>query len=320
MNPTASAARQPVLFIHDGGVDDYIALALLLTMPHIDVRAIVVTPADCYIKPAVSATRKILDLAGRSDIPVAQSTVRGLNPFPRLFRRDSFTVDHLPVLNESEAIRTPLVPEPGQAYIARLLSEVDPATPWTVLETGPLTTLAAALDLAPTIASRIREILWMGGALDVRGNIDPTIEAGQDGSAEWNVYFDPPAAARLWQTDIPLTLCPLDLTNRVPITSAFVRSLCQRRRHPLCELAASCYALVMHQDYFAWDVLTTAYLGRRDLFATQERQVEIIEEGVSQGRTRPCVPPAGRQVRVLSDVDLPGFYDYLFGSLTQPLC
>ena len=323
MNPPQPAPaspatdREPVLFIHDGGVDDYIALALLLSMPNIDIRAIVVTPADCYIKPAVSATRKILDLAGRWDIPVAESTVRGLNPFPRLFRRDSFTVDHLPVLNERDEIRTPLIAEPGQAFIARLLSGVDPAQPWTVLETGPLTTLAAALDQSPGIDSRIREIIWMGGALDVRGNIDPSLEAGQDGSAEWNVYFDPPAAAQIFQTAIPITLCPLDLTNRVPITSRFVRSLCQRRRHPLCDLAASCYALVMHQDYFAWDVLTTAYLGRRDLFATQHRQVEIIAEGLSQGRTQPCSPPRGRGVRVLSDVDLAGFYEYLFASLTR---
>jgi hypothetical protein len=37
---------------------------------------------------------------------------------------------------------------------------------------------------------------------------------------------------------------------------------------------------------------------------------------VSQGRTLPCLPPRGREVGVLSDVDLPGFYDYLFTSLT----
>jgi len=314
--PTPSA-KTPVLFIHDGGVDDYLALALLLTIDHIDLRAIVVTPADCYIKPAVSATRKILDLAGRSQIPVAESTIRGLNPFPRLFRRDAFTVDHLPVLNERDGIVAPRIDEPGQHYVARLLSAVDPSQPWTVLETGPFSTLAAALDLAPGCERGIREILWMGGALDVRGNIDASLEAGQDGSAEWNVYFDPPAAARVFESGVPITLCPLDLTNRVPITSEFVRRLCRMRRHPLCELAASCYALVMHQDYFAWDVLTTAALGRPDLFRRGERQVELVVDGPSQGRTRPCQPPAGRRVEVLTDVDLPGFYAYLFDSWTR---
>jgi purine nucleosidase len=60
-------SKPPVLFSHDGGVDDYLSIMLLMSMDHIDVRGIVVTPADCYIEPAVSATRKILDLMGRSD-------------------------------------------------------------------------------------------------------------------------------------------------------------------------------------------------------------------------------------------------------------
>lgn len=93
-------SKQLVLMDHDGGVDDYLATMLLMTMEDIQPIGIVVTPADCYIQPAVSATRKILDLVGRSDIPVAQSTVRGINPFPTLYRRDSFAVDHLPILNE----------------------------------------------------------------------------------------------------------------------------------------------------------------------------------------------------------------------------
>src|SRR5712692_192127 len=112
-----------VLMDHDGGVDDYLSTALLLTMEHLQVLGIVVTPADCYIKPAVGATRKLLDLMGRSDITVAESTVRGLNPFPRIFRRDSFTVDHFPILNESATIRAPLAAETGQAFMVRVLHE-----------------------------------------------------------------------------------------------------------------------------------------------------------------------------------------------------
>jgi purine nucleosidase len=88
-------SKQLVLMDHDGGVDDYLATLLLMTMDHIQPLGIIVTPADCYIQPAVSATRKILDLIGRSDIPVAESTVRGINPFPPIYRRDSFIVDHL---------------------------------------------------------------------------------------------------------------------------------------------------------------------------------------------------------------------------------
>src|SRR6185369_11384780 len=118
-----------VLMDHDGGVDDYLSLILLMTMEHIRVLGVVVTPADCYIKPAVSATHKILDLFGRSDVPVAESTVRGLNPFPRIFRRDAFTVDHLPILNERVRKSAPLYAGTGQAFMTRVLREaMEPVT------------------------------------------------------------------------------------------------------------------------------------------------------------------------------------------------
>ena len=106
-------SKQLVLIDHDGGVDDYLATMLLMTMDHVQPLGVVVTPADCYVKPAVGATLKILDLMGCSDVPVAESTVRGINPFPRLYRRDSFVIDHLPILNQSETMHTTLVPENG---------------------------------------------------------------------------------------------------------------------------------------------------------------------------------------------------------------
>lgn len=299
--------KELVLMSHDGGVDDYLSTILLLTMEQMEVLGIVVTAADCYIEPAVSATRKILDLMGRSEITVAESTVRGLNPFPRIFRRDSFTVDHFPILNEQDTVKAPLATETGQAFMARVLREA-PA-PVTVLETGPLSTLAAALDLDPSIEAKIKCLLWMGGALNVRGNIDPIMEGGQDMSAEWNVYWDPPAAHRVWQTNIPVVMCPLDITNNVPVTSAFVRQIARQRRFPLSDFAGQCYALVTHQDYFFWDVLTTAYLGRPDLFTTREWEVSIIPTGLSQGRT--AVTPGGKRVTALDTVIKEKFYDYI---------
>lgn len=153
-------SKQLVLMDHDGGVDDYLATMLLMTMDCIECLGIIITPADCYVQPAVSATRKILDLIGCFDIPVAESTVRGINPFPSLYRRDSFIVDHLPILNESETIRTPLVAETGQEFMVRVLAQA--SEPVTLMVTGPLTTVAAALDKAPEIEAKIKQIVWMG--------------------------------------------------------------------------------------------------------------------------------------------------------------
>jgi purine nucleosidase len=299
--------KELVLMDHDGGVDDYLATALLMTMENIEPLGVVVTPADCFVEPAVSATRKILDLIGRFDIPVAESTVRGINPFPRLYRRDSYIVDHLPILNERETIRTPLLTESGQDFIIRILR--DASEPVTLMVTGPLTTVATALDKAPEIESKIKRIIWMGGALNVAGNVEKNFEPRHDGSAEWNVYWDPISAARVWKTQIEIIMCPLDLTNNVPVTPELVKNMGRQRKYPLSDFAGQCYALVIPQDYYFWDVLATAFLGRPDLYELREWETEIITTGASQGRTK--VSPGGRKVYAMDKVDKAAFYAYI---------
>jgi purine nucleosidase len=296
-----------VLFSHDGGVDDYLSIMLLMTYEDVDVVGISVTPADCYIEPAVSATRKILDLMGRSDVPVARSTSRGINPFPRQFRRASFCIDLFPILNEAGQIRAPLARSDGQHFMVETLRSA--SSPVTILETGPLTTIADALDIDPSIETKIERIVWMGGALNVPGNIDAVIEGGQDNSAEWNVYWDPMAAHRVWATQIPIVMCPLDITNNFMITRDFVMRLARQRHYPVSDLAGLCYSLVMNQVYYMWDVLTTGYIARPDLFTVKEWETEIIPTGVSQGRTK--VVPGGRKVLAMDTVDKEAFLDYV---------
>lgn len=300
-------SKQLVLMDQDGGVDDYLATLLLMTMEHIQPLGIVVTPADCYIQPAVSATRKILDLVGRSDIPVAQSTVRGINPFPALYRRDSYVVDHLPILNERDEIQTPLLAETGQDFMVRSLLAAE--QPVTLMATGPLTTVAAALDIAPAIEHQIEKIVWMGGALNAPGNVEQSLEPGQDGSAEWNVYWDAIAADRVWQTQIPIVLCPLDLTNTVPVTSEFIRQLAKQRRYPLSDLAGQCYAIVIPQVYYFWDVLATTYLAHPEFYELQEWETTIVTTGKSQGRTK--VNTGGKKIQVMKKVDKEKYYAYI---------
>ena len=293
-----------VLLDHDGGVDDYLATMLLLTYTHVQVLGIVVTPADCFINSAVGATRKILDLMGRSDLTVAQSTARGVHPFPRENRRDSVCIDHFPNLNEKDAPATPLAAEPGQQFLVNTLRAAP--RPVTLLVTGPLTNLAYALDTAPDIEAKVERLLWMGGALNAPGNVR---DSEHDGSAEWNVYWDAPSARRVWDSRIPIVLCPLDITNTVPLTSDFIRRLGRQRRFPISDLAGHCYALVSHQPYYFWDVLTTAYLGIPEIFTTRQHETELVPSGVSQGRTR--LQPGGRPLTAMATVDTRKFYEYM---------
>ena len=56
--------KQLVLMDHDGGIDDFLATMLLMTMEEIQPLGVIVTPADCYIQSAISVTRKIPRLHG----------------------------------------------------------------------------------------------------------------------------------------------------------------------------------------------------------------------------------------------------------------
>lgn len=300
-------SQKLVLMDHDGAIDDFLATMLLMTMKEIETIGIVITPADCYPKAAVSVTRKLLDFMGKSEILVAESSVRGINPFPPDFRRDPVIINNFPILNEADTIQAPLVSESGQKFVVNSLSAA--LEPITVMVTGPLTTIAEAIALEPEIIEKIAEIVWMGGALTVPGNVEKVFALEHDGSAEWNVFWDAIAAKKIWDTNIPITLCPLDITNTVPVTPEFIKKLTKQRQYTLSDLAGMCYALAIPQNFYCWDILATAYLARPELYHITVKETDIISTGISQGKT--ILKPGGRKIKVMTDVNREQFYEYL---------
>ena len=300
-------SRRLVLMDHDGAIDDFLSLMLLLTMDEVEMLGVVVTPADCYIEAGTSVSRKILGLMKRNDISVAKSTVRGINPFPPDFRRDCKIIDNFPILNESDRALPSVVDISGQKFIVEQLKKATELV--TLMVTGPLTTVAEAIATEPSITDKIGEIIWMGGAFSVPGNVQFNYAHEQDGAAEWNVFWDSIAAKQIWDTNIPITVCPLDLTNSVPVTSEFIRQLAQQRQYPLSDLAGLCYSLAIPQDYYFWDILATAYLARPELYQTVVRETDIVTTGASQGRT--IIKSGGKEIKVMTQVDREQFYHYL---------
>ncbi|MEM1366946.1 MAG: nucleoside hydrolase [Cyanobacteria bacterium P01_H01_bin.15] len=303
-----------ILFDHDGALEDFLSLMLLLTLrsPEQKLLGVVVTPADCYAGAAVRVTRKILDLVS-APIPVALSTVRGVNPFPPLYRRDACIIDYFPILNEHPELSAPLVEQSGQTFFRTTLEAAK--EPITLLITGPLTNLAITLQNNPAITEKITELVWMGGALEVPGNVEKLYAPEQDGTAEWNAYWDPEAVATVWGSSIRITLCPLDITNSVPVTAEFIQQLTQQRQYPLSDLAGLCYSLAMPQNYYCWDILATGYLGRRDLYTLREIKTSVIASGPSQGRL--LLDPNGRSIQVMTDVNRTEFFQYILRQFTQ---
>ena len=313
---TSSPKNRTVLFDHDGGVDDILSLLMLLAMPHIDLAGIVVTPADCFLRPAYSATLKVLRLFNRLDIEVSQGNLHGVHPFPQLWRTHAYAIDNFPILNELKPDTPDLAtanaaPEPGHQFLARKLRQAK--MPITVLMTGPATNLAAALQAEPDLAAKIEEVVWMGGALHVPGNVR---DYEHDGSAEWNVYWDPPAAHALWQAAAPITIFPLDATNHVDVTLEFLHRLAQQRQYPVSDLAGQCWAITVgvvpsyEYTYHMWDVLTTGYLGVPQHISLKEVRCEVIPTGPAAGRTRP-LESGGRLVMAADTVNVEAFHNYI---------
>lgn len=321
---SALPAKLPVLFDHDGGVDDFLSLLLLLTMPQVELLGVSITPADCYAEPALETTTKLLHLLGQPQVPVSVGQYHGVNAFPSAWRAQPRMLNALPHLLTlpPEADQPRLDPRPSPAVLAAQLAAA--TQPVTVLLTGPCSTLVQALALAPELASRIGQVVWMGGAVDVPGNVRTY---NQNGSAEWNVFWDPIAAQQLLTYGLPLVLIPLDVTNQVPVNLAFLRQLARQASHPLSHLAGQFWATTVatiptyEYTYFMWDVLATSYLAIPEAFEVETLELAIIPAGASAGRTL-RQPGSGHWVRVAKHVDTAAFYAYLlqqFGPVGSPL-
>ncbi|WP_185777509.1 nucleoside hydrolase [Bacillus toyonensis] len=300
-----------VYFNHDGGVDDLISLFLLLQMGNVELTGVSVIPADCYLEPAMSASRKIINRFGKGNIEVAASNSRGKNPFPKDWRMHAFYVDALPILNEYGKVATPAAAKPAHHHLIETLLQTEGKT--TLLFTGPLTDLARALYEAPIIEDKIERLVWMGGTFRTAGNVH---EPEHDGTAEWNSFWDPEAVDRVWEAKIEIDLVTLESTNQVPLTIDIREQWAKERKYIGVDFLGQCYAMVpplvhfsTNSTYYLWDVLTAAFVGKADLAKVQTIKSIVHTYGPSQGRT--VETDDGRPVNVVYNVNHNVFFNYI---------
>lgn len=307
--------KKLVLFDHDGSADDFLALILLLTMDNIDLLGVSITPADCFAENAVETTLKILSLANKSTTAVGVGNFNGVNAFPADWRAKPKILNALPpLINVDTAGRADKVVESTKMLTQQILTADAPVT---VLLTGPCSNLVHAIEHEPAIVGRIEEIIWMGGAVDVAGNVRTY---NHDGSAEWNVFWDPVSSHKLLQYQLPLTIVPLDVTNAVPVTIAFLKQLAEQSSSFYAGLAGQFWATTIDTipsydyTYFMWDVLAASYLAIPQAFATEKTELAVAPKGYNAGQT---FRRQGSQqwVKVVKQVDTACFYSYLLDQL-----
>lgn len=318
------AARRRVVLDNDAGIDDLVALAILVAHPElIDLVGVVVVDADCFIDPAFEVTGKLLSGVGMPHVPVGKSTLLGLHKFPNDWRKDAINMNDLPCVNTApilatwEGAKRHAVDIPGEQLLADLVMKAPGDQKTTIVATGPLSNVAWALErYGDAFASRIDEIVIMGGAVDVAGNVFHDIEPTVDQSQEWNIFWDAPAAKIVlaWP-GLRCVLFSLDSTNSVPVTSSFVQQFGAQNEFLLSQFVGASWAMCTHlpftrgasATYFAWDALTAAYLIDPGLVRLDPVAIEVVT-GAVPGEGRTPRSATGRVSFIARDTNPAKFY------------
>ncbi|RPE74829.1 nucleoside hydrolase [Vulcaniibacterium tengchongense] len=171
----------PLLIDTDPGVDDALALLMAFDDPRHRVVGLTIAAGNVGLRHTVANALKLCEVAGR-DVPVFAGCAGPLlHPAPDagyVHGQDGFgDVGYEPARRRAEA---------EHAALAILRLSHEHAGRLRLVALGPLTNIALALKLDPTLPQRVARLVVMGGAVTGHGNITP--------SAEFNVYFDPEAA------------------------------------------------------------------------------------------------------------------------------
>jgi inosine-uridine nucleoside N-ribohydrolase len=192
----------PIILDCDPGHDDAIALLLAVASPEVELIGVTTVAGNQTIDKTTNNALRILELAGRSDIPVH----RGAD---KPFIRPQDVAAHV---HGESGLDGPDLPQPATReqelhavdYLAQEIRARDGKV--TLIPTGPLTNIALLFALHPD--ARPERIVLMGGAIG-EGNRTP--------AAEFNIWADPEAAQRVFLEGLDTTMVGLDVTHRAQI-------------------------------------------------------------------------------------------------------
>jgi inosine-uridine nucleoside N-ribohydrolase len=313
--------KRPVVFIHDAAIDDFIATLLLVAMPDVDLKGIIVTNADCIPEPAMNVCSRLNQFMGCPDMPLGLSSARGWNPFPWPYRGDCVSFAEIPILRPYRSTVPTPPPSGDDLLVALLETAIASRQRLTVLLTTAFTPLTDVLSRRPDLTAGVGEIVWMGGAIDVAGNLDPSTinPVVANKHAEWNVFFDPFAVHYALLNLRDINVFPLDITNHAAITPEFMSTLkTQGEQYTFSQLAYEGYGLVAAEPFYdMWDVCATCYLARPDLYApAQVSPLSVVQWGFEQGWLQKAAT-GNLQNLFLSFKDQAAFYSYVISQLAR---
>ena len=303
----------------DTGVDDTAALLLALASPELSIDALTIVFGNGEVQVCTRNALTVLEIAGRQDIPVFTGVnkpllrdikygyhVHGSNAFGGIVYdppRHRAQTEHA-----VSAIIRAIMAHPGEVTFVAL---------------GPLTNIALALSIEPRIAQNMQELVLMGGAVLTFGNISPVASA--------NLFYDPEAAAIVYQSGAPITQVGLDVCRKLVYTRdefAQIERAGTQTTNMLAKITphlAQFYQqgkLFPKDGYVAYnDTPTIAYLIDPSLFDARRYHVRIsTRDELTRGETVADVADILRQpanARVLMDVNAPALKELFLERVTN---
>jgi purine nucleosidase len=294
--------------------EDSLAITMALVSPEVTVRAITCVHGNVPVRHSYANAAHLLDLLGRTDVPLAAGEERPLlgmrrrEPLRWLAERDAY----------ERVIAVAQAPVANPRAVELILRTARTSDGLTIVAIGPLTNLAAALVADPALSDRLEKVVVMGGAFEVPGNVTPT--------AEFNFFMDPEAAQIVLESGVRPVLVGLDvchqthLTGRQVAATGFTTEL-GRFVQRACAAWLPAMAASGDEGPHLYDTLAMAGAFRPGLLTLESAFVQIETASEAGGGTsiawlpgRPSAwsrPDGGDNALVATGVDVAGF-DALF--------
>ena len=262
----------------DTGADEISAFAWLHANPeHFSLLSVIVSNGVCPLHMAVENTQKLMSffhISAPIFVGMERPILRENCFLPEIYQL-SFDTDMQDL------------PSPSKEHflfaLYKQLMELSDGEQIDYIVTGPLTNLGLLLCTFPEVHSKIRTILFAGGAI-----------SGGDmtSSAEFNAYKDPEAAKIVFQSGIPIVLCSLDAAFKCTLTRHQILKLCQSHTPSarLCGNAAGRILEATSNKYRGavslHSVLPLLYLCQPEIFTFKKAFLDIdCSDGISRGHT-----------------------------------
>jgi purine nucleosidase len=310
-------------------------LMVLIQSPQVEVLGITVVSGDAWRYEEVAHTLRLLEIMGRTDIPVVPGATFPLvrtREESRLWQQRYGKVAYAGAWDERwwhEPSVVPPLPEgqpttkPADETAAHFLIRMVRKYPHevTIYEGGPMTNLALAISLDPQFPELSQELVFMGGSLNPQTD---TPEFLNNPRHEFNFWFDPEAAEIVLRAHWKKIVCtPTDISIRTHMTTALVKRV-EASGTPLARYIAR-FAMLTPGADIMWDELAAAaWIDPTLITKTETRYMAVdLDPGAGYGNTltrasKDALRPSAQPVEIQVGLDTERFYRMFVALMTAP--